>query len=225
MELSVWMYVVIGNLTLFSELSAQTYDGSKKGHTTFPTDIPTDTKVIDLDDNNINSFPDDAFTKFYQLEKLQISRNPFTKLPHLRPVGNTLKVLRMLNCQLTELDPGIFNELVALKDIILNYCRLTIFPDVPGPGSTLSKLDCFSCKLTAFPMISNYKAMKYISFSDNPIATVAETAIAGVHLTGQLRLWGTAIASFPDYPMAYENITYLDLHNTAVSFSCSIIIS
>ena len=102
MELSLWLYFIT-ILTLFSELTAQTYDGRAKGHTTFPTDIPADTKDIRLHHNDINSFADDAFYKFYQLEKSNLGDNPFTQLPNFTQVGDTLKELTMMSCKLTEL--------------------------------------------------------------------------------------------------------------------------
>ena len=219
MALSSWMYI-IATLHLFSAYSAQTYDGSEMGNDTFPTDIPIvyDTKEIDLYDNNIVSFPDDAFQDFYQLESLDLGKNPFTELPNLTPVGNTLKVLRMKYCKLRDLDANIFNELVVLEEANLKHCELTSFPDVPGPGNTLWKIYCNSCMLDTFPVLSSYKALEYITFSSSPeLTTVPEAAVASMHLTGNLHLWGTSITSIPDYPMAYENITQLLLYTTNVS--------
>ena len=217
MELSLWL-CFIAIWTLFDELTAQTYDGAYKGHTTFPTDIPANTKEIDVDNNNIDSFPYNAFDKFYQLEKLKIGENPFTHLPNLAPIGDTLKVLWTPMCKLTELNASIFNELVVLKEIYLHYYPLTSFPNVGGPGNTLWKIMCWSCKLTTFPELSNYKALKHIHFSDDPMTSVPEAAVASMHLSGPLYLDSTAITSLPQSPKGYENLTHLSLKDTAVSF-------
>ena len=218
MELSLWLYVIdIIILTLFSELAAQTYGGSNQGHTTFPTDIPADTKVIYVANNYINSFPDDAFNELYQLETLYIGNNPFTQMPDLAPVGDTLKALFMNLCKLTELNASIFNELVVLEEIYLYSCPLTSFPDVPGPLDTLRTIRCFGCELRTFPTLSNYKVLKYVSFGGNPMTRVPEAAVASLHLSGELDLSDTAITSLPDYPQAYENITVLWLDSTDVS--------
>ena len=217
MELSLWLcFIVIW--TLFSELTAQTYDGAHKGHTAFPTDIPANTIEIYIQGNNINSFPYNAFDKFYQLEKVNIGDNPFTQLPNIIPIGDTLKVLLMGYCKLTELNAGIFNELVVLEDIYLRECPLTSFPDVGGPGNTLWKIVCYECKLSTFPLLSNYKALKHISFIQNPMTSVPEAAVASVHLSGGLYLDSTAITSLPQYPKGYENLTLLRLQDTTVSF-------
>ena len=217
MAFSSCMYFFV-TLSLFAKCAAQSYDDGDMGHDTFPTDIPTDTKEIDLYDNNIASFPDDAFYGFYQLEDLNIGKNPFTELPNLAPVGNTLKNLQMKYCKLTELDANIFNELVVLEEAYLKYCELTSFPDVPGPGSTLWKIYCNSCMLDTFPVLSSYKALEYITFGNSPaLTTVPAAAVASMRLAGKLHLWGTSITSLPDYPMAYENITQLMLYTTAVS--------
>ena len=219
MELSLWL-CTIHIFALFSELTAQTYDGRSKGLTTFPTDIQADSTEIDLSDNDINSFPDDAFNDFDQLEKLDIGHNPFTVMPDLVPVGDTLKVLEMDDCELTELNASILNELVVLEEINLQYCRaLTSFPDVAGPGNTLRAIVCAGCSVSTFPMLSHYKSLEYIRFDLNPMTSVPEAAVASLHLSGALGLWyDTAITSLPDYPQAYENITDLLLPGTDVSF-------
>ena len=210
---------IIHILALISELTAQTYDGRSKGHKTFPSDIPANSTEIDLRDNDINSFPDDAFNDFEQLEWLDIGENPFTVMPDLAPVGDTLKVLEMRYCKLTELNASIVNELVVLEEIKLYHCKaLTSFPDVPGPGNTLWEIYCDLCSVSTFPMLSHYKSLKYIDFVRNPMTSVSEAAVASLHLSGALHLWDTAITSLPDNPQAYENITTLWLQKTDVSF-------
>ena len=217
MELSLWLYVMT-IWTLFSELTAQTYDGVNKGHTTFPTDIPANTIEINIHSNNITSFPINAFNKFYQLKKLNIGSNPFTHLPNITPVGDTLKVLWMSNCKLTELNASIFNELVVLEEIDVHHCPLTSFPDVDGPGNTLSNITCNNCELSTFPLLSNYKALKHIRFGRNPMKSVPEAAVASAHLSGILYLGSTAITSLPQYPKGYENLTYIGLNGITVRF-------
>ena len=217
MELSSWIYIIVF-LSLFCGSTAQTYDASNQGLTTFPGDISADTKEINLYNNDISSFADDAFSKFYQLEYLSLAKNPFTVLPNLRPVGNTLKFLNIWVCQLTELDANILNELIVLEELKMATCKLTSFPDVPGPGNTLSLIGCSRCELTVFPMLSNYKVLTTISLRTVPIEVIPEAAIASMHLRGTLNLGETEITSLPDYPISYENITTLDLQDTDVSF-------
>ena len=217
MELSLWL-CAISVWTLISELTAQTYDRRGKEYTTFPTNIPSDTTEIDLYDNKINSFPDDAFTNFDQLETLDIGSNLFTQMPKLSPVGDTLKSLFVWYCKLTKLNTSIFNELIVLERMSAAYCPLTSLPDVSGPGNTLRVIACYGCKVRTFPMLSNYEALKYITFGDDPMARVPEAAVASLHLSGKLLLYDTAITSLSDYPQAYENITFLRLDGTDVSF-------
>ena len=219
MELSFGLWLcIIHILALISELTAQTYNGRRKGHTTLPTDISADSTEIDLFGNDINSFPDDAFNGFDQLEELDIGDNPFTEMPNLAPVGDTLKVLYMQYCNLIELNARIVNELVVLEEIYLGYCPLTSFPDVPGPGNTLKVIKCYTCSVSTFQVLSDYKSLEYIRFGDNPMMSVPEAAMASLHLSGVLDLSNTAISSLPDYPQAYENITSLRLDGTDVSF-------
>ena len=173
---------------------------------------------LDLYDNNIDSFPDDAFNELYHLEKLNIGKNPFTQMPNLAPVGDTLRVLDMTFCKLTELNSDILNALIVLEQILLNFCLLTSFPDVPGPGNTLSQIDCQGCNISTFPPLSNYKKLADISIGSNPMTLVPEAAVVSLQVSGRLYLHDTAIASLPDYPQAYADITSLWLHETDVSF-------
>ena len=217
MELSLWLSITT-ILALISELTAQTYNSRAKGHATFPTDIPADSTQIDLYRNDINIFPDDSFNEFYRLEIINIGMNPFKVMPDLAPVGDTLKLLYMRNCKLTELNASIFNELVVLEEIDLYDCPLASFPDVPGPGNTLRTIVCYGCCVSSFPMLSQYKVLEDINFRDNPMTRVPEAAVASLHLSGRLNLLDTAITSLPDYPQAYENITILLMSLTDVSF-------
>jgi hypothetical protein len=91
-----WTSVHIIFLLLFTPMtSAQNYDGSNKGYTEMPTDIPLDVVKISLTGNNIASFREDAFVGFYQLEQLSLAGNPLSELPNLLPVASTLKSLRL----------------------------------------------------------------------------------------------------------------------------------
>ena len=218
MDLSSWLNVVM-TLTLFSERCAKEYRRRSINLIAFPSDIPADTTDIDLYDNDINSFPDNAFNELNELEILNIGDNKFTELPNLRPVGNTLKRLEMWRCRLTELNADIFNELVVLEKIDLRYCRpINTFPDVPGPGNTLSIILLFGTDYVTFPMFSNYKALADLHFDDTEITTIPEAALATLQLSRELDLERTPITALPFYPKAYENITYLDLADTVVSF-------
>ena len=175
-------------------------------------------KELDLYDNNIDSFPDDAINELYHLEKLNIGKNPFTHMPNLAPVGDTLRVLDMKFCKLTELNASLLDALVVLEQILLNFCLLTSFPDVPGPGNTLSRIDCRGCNISTFLSLSNYKTLTYISLGSNPMTHVPEAAVVSLQVSGKLYLHDTAIASLPDYQQAYADITSLWLHETDVSF-------
>ena len=152
MELSLWLYV-IGILTLFSELmTVQVYERKDQEITTFPTDIPADTTEINLYDNEINSFPVDAFKKFDKLNKLNIGKNPFTVMPKLALVSDTLKVLKMRACKLTELHASIFNEHVGLVELDLYDNNIDSFPiDAFNEFYHLEKLNIGKNPFTQMP--------------------------------------------------------------------------
>ena len=206
-------------LTLFSERCAKEYRRRDIHLKAFPSDMPADTTDIDLYDNDINSFPNNAFNELNELEIPNIGDNKFTELPNLRPVGNTLKLLEMRKCRLTELNADIFNELIVLEELDLRYCEtIKTFPDVPGPGNTLSVIDIGYTEYVTFPMFSNYKAMAKLLFPNSEITTIPEAALATLQLSSELDLEGTRITALPFYPKAYESLTDLDLEDTVVSF-------
>ena len=223
MMLNLWISALM-TFAVFHELHAQQYDATKQlynckecGLTAFPTDIPHEAKEINVDKNEINAFPGDAFQNFSQLEKLSIGSNPFTELPNLGPVGNTLQALEILGCQLTELKASIINELVVLERLHIQSCKLTSLPNVPGPGNTLREILCRACKLTTFPLLSEYRALELLNLLSNPITSVPLSAVASLHLHGILRMFKTGIKSLPEYPISYENITWFQLRETKVS--------
>ena len=225
MMLNMWISALV-TFTVFHELHAQQYDAAMQQYdckkcrlAAFPTDIPTEAKEIKVDKNEINTFPDDAFQNFFQLEKLSMGNNPFTELPNLRPVGNTLKALEMFNCRLTELNASIINELVVLEILDVHMCRLTSLPNVPGPGNTLRDILCRACDLSTFPLLSEYRALENVNVHGTPITSVSLSAVASLHLHRVLKLYRTRIQSLPEYPMAYENIITFLLSETSVSIA------
>ena len=140
-------------------------------HTTFPSDIPADTTIINIQHAQLISIPDDAFDDFFQLETLVLAFNPIPKTPNLIPVGGTLKALNMNACGLTVFNATVYNELRVLQNLNLRGNRLTSFPYVPvGPRGSLTFLHLQLNRLVSFPPVAGYKRLYFVIISDNPIA-------------------------------------------------------
>ena len=200
MELSkIWLYVFV-TLTFSSELTAQSYDGSNQGHTTFPTDIPPNTKQLYLHDNHINNAPDDAFNEFYQLETLGISKNSFTDLPNLIPVGNTLKVLNLRYNHLAKLNMSIFNKLVVLEKMYISYNDISSFPDDAFNNLyQLETLDMEGNPLTKLPNLTPvYNTLSHLEMDYCDLVELNVSIFNKLVVLEEIDISDNDISSFPD---------------------------
>ena len=71
------------------------YLGQNGGHTSYPTDIPSNTDAILLWSNSISSVPNDALNGFTNLVSLNMKNNELTEFPDVVPVAETLTNLTL----------------------------------------------------------------------------------------------------------------------------------
>jgi Leucine-rich repeat (LRR) protein len=187
------------------------------GHiTTFPSDIPEDVTKITIE-SQLNSFPEDAFEKFHQLDTLDLDYNHITELPNLIPVGETLKSLSLVNCRLTTLNDTVYDNLRALESLFLRLNPLVSFPDVHnGPKATLRLINIEGTHLTSFPALADYQKLYYIILASTDIAeAVTEADIRGPALK-RLLLDSSDFTSLPEAPKLTESFTELSVKSTTV---------
>ena len=82
-------------LSLCIILPTSGYENNNAGLTELPSDIPTDSPVIAIYGNNIETVPDDAFEGFTALRDFNMNSNLLTSMPYLVPTITTIRVIKL----------------------------------------------------------------------------------------------------------------------------------
>ena len=109
-------------MTLEPHVSSTTWIASEMDLTEVPSNIPSNTTVLDLSHNNITVLKADSFNNLTDLREIRPTYN------HLRDIQNgsfngllNLRILSVsFNC-LTLLKPGTFLGLTSLKRLLLDH--------------------------------------------------------------------------------------------------------
>ena len=182
-----------------------------------PSNIPPDVIEIKLINNEIKTFPDDAFDKFYQLKRLYLGKNPIKAIPNLIPVGDTLARLNIPHCHITHIDESIFNELKVLQSVNLEGSRLTSFPNVPGPGNSLVRIIISDCQLSKFPAVNHYKTLEELDVTNNPMTSVQDPDVDSLERLNKLIMRNVTLRVLPYNPKALRTVGFIDISSSDVS--------
>nr|ABB21045.1 variable lymphocyte receptor A [Eptatretus burgeri] len=147
-------------------------DCSYKKLTAIPSNIPADTKKLDLNYNKLRELEPTAFHGLNKLTFLSLGNNQLQTLPpgvfdHLVALGT----LNLNNNQLKSLPPKIFDSLTKLKELNLDNNKLQSLPEgVFDKLTQLKTLQMTSNQLRnvphgAFDSLSNIKTLW---LNDNP---------------------------------------------------------
>ena len=126
-------------MTLEPHVSSTTWIASEMDLAEVPSNIPSNTTVLDLSHNNITVLKADSFNNLTDLRELRLSHN------HLREIQNgslnglvNLRILSLsFNC-LTLLKPGTFSRLTSLKRLLIDHNPVpsidpALFDGLPRP--------------------------------------------------------------------------------------------
>ena len=80
---------------------------------------------LDLGKNNMTYIPEDYFTGFQILDKVELSSNQFAAVPHVRILNATLKIFLLHNNMITHVESLYFVPMVVLKTLDLSNNLLT----------------------------------------------------------------------------------------------------
>ena len=102
-------------LLLGGVVTALESDYSNQGLTQIPTDIPTDTEVLIIDDNDIPHVRSEDFLGLRKLYHIDLSRNELTVFPNLSSVAGTLIELWLARNYISSVPPLHLNILIIWK--------------------------------------------------------------------------------------------------------------
>ena len=211
-----WIQILVV-LNVIGRAFSEIYEYNGQGLTTMPN-IPADAIVINLESNNIETFSDDAFEKFDQLELLVFSDNPVKEFPNLIPVGNTLLEIIGTHTNITHINETIFNELRVIEAIDFKNNMLTSFPNVPGPGNTLDFVDLEFNQLFKFPPMYHYKALHHLDLSDNPMTSLQDSDVDNLQIKlRELVMHNAPLHTLHNNPKALQNLEVIVIVGANVS--------
>nr|ABB59066.1 variable lymphocyte receptor A [Eptatretus burgeri] len=147
-------------------------DCSSKRLTAIPSNIPADTKKLELGYNKLSSLPNMAFHRLTKLRLLYLNDNKLQALPvgvfdHLV----NLDKLYLNKNQLESLPPGIFDKLTKLTDLQLYQNKLHSLPEgVFGKLAELKTLDLQINQLRSVPKgaFDSLSSLSLVTLNDNP---------------------------------------------------------
>ncbi|KAL9874779.1 G-protein coupled receptor rickets isoform 3-T8 [Glossina fuscipes fuscipes] len=151
-----------------------------------PMDLPSDTVILDLSNNNITRLEANSFFMVTQLEELTLADNSLHLIDPLTFYDlNKLKRLNLQNCGLKSLTAHAFQGLTNLISFNLGSNLLTIindedFPYMPNLVVLLLKRNQIM-KITS-GAFSNLTALKVLELDDNLINTFPEGLNKLTHL-------------------------------------------
>lgn len=149
--------------------------------------LPQQTYFLKLSDNALEAIPDDAFSRFQQLEHLYLANNRLTALSNDSLCGlRHLRSLDLSHNQLIDIAPAALKGLHVLAEFDVRYNMLTEIPRLPG-SVTLVMLD------------------------NNRIARVTADALRGLHQLRDLRLQRNAITSVQLPAGGLQSLVHLNL--------------
>nr|ABB21023.1 variable lymphocyte receptor A [Eptatretus burgeri] len=147
-------------------------DCSSKRLTAIPSNIPADTKKLDLNYNKLSSLSAKAFHNLKELTYLNLDTNQLQALP----IGVfdqlvNLTDLRLNRNQLTSLPSGIFDKLTKLTDLRLSGNKLQSLPHgVFDKLTLLEKLYLYNNQLRKVPegIFDSLSSLSTLRLNDNP---------------------------------------------------------
>nr|ABB21047.1 variable lymphocyte receptor A [Eptatretus burgeri] len=199
-------------------------DCSSKRLTAIPSNIPADTKKLELDYNKLSSLLSKAFQSFTKLTFLSLNNNQLQTLPE--DVFDQLVELDELYLQyndLKSLPSGIFDKLTKLTDLRLSSNKLQRLPD--GVFDHLTKLTILwlnNNKLQSLPngVFHNLPLLKELYLSYNELHSLPEGVFDKLAELKTLDLQINQLKSVPEE--AFDNLQNIkDLRLEENPWDCS----
>ena len=107
----------------------------------FPSDIPVDETVINLQGNNLTFIHSSEFKDMFSLVTLKLSENFLEEVPDTGDAKSQLEHLDVRENRISKVDAEQFAGYVTLKTLLLNRNLLTEFPDLGDAKLTLTTLE------------------------------------------------------------------------------------
>ena len=204
------LLIVVNN---FCIVNAQiTYNGYNLALTTVPENIPANTQTLVLSVNQLTTIPAGSLSNLTQLTFLRLDNNKLTTFPDIQSVSSTLVTLHLQYNQITYIDPLFLNALVKIVTLHLFWnTGLGSFPDVSGPGNSLSVLLLGVCGIGNFPGMTSMRNLTKLQLTGNTIAEIKANSLIGLDSLQILELNKLLLTEVPDLREVTDTLVELNL--------------
>ncbi len=178
-------------------LNASIYNRTNSSLTAMPSNIPADTDAIVLSDNQIARV-DSIPGLLPKLVNFTMSRNILSEFPDFTNCTNVTTVTLWRN-QLTTIPANKLDILTNLVRLDIRHNRLHAFPDVPGPGNTLTQLLLSYNNLTEMPRTQKVgRNLQTLFVSGNKIRDIPRALLEHLQNLTYFVIGGNPLRRFPD---------------------------
>nr|ABB21039.1 variable lymphocyte receptor A [Eptatretus burgeri] len=204
-------------------------DCSSKKLTAIPSNIPADTKKLDLQSNKLSSLPSKAFHRLTKLRLLYLNDNKLQTLPAgiFKELKN-LETLWVTDNKLQALPIGVFDQLVNLAELRLDRNQLKSLP--PRVFDSLTKLTYLSLgynELQSLPkgVFDKLTSLKELRLYNNQLKRVPEGAFDKLTELKTLKLDNNQLKRVPEGAFdSLEKLKMLQLQENPWDCTCNGII-
>ena len=108
--MDIYLSLIVILVLFVRDSLAQTYNYTNQGHTSIPTDIPSDAYRIELNDNQLSSLGANAFSSYTSLSQLYLEDNEITTIDATAFSSTVISTLKLARNKLIE-----FPDLIAIS--------------------------------------------------------------------------------------------------------------
>ena len=194
-------------------LNASKYNRTHSSLTAMPSDIPADTQTIDLSDNEIARV-DSIPGPLPNLLTFTMSRNLLSEFPNFTNCTNVTTVT-LWNNQITNIPAKKLNILTNLVRLAIRYNLLQAFPDVPGPGNTLTQLLLSNNNFSEMPSTQKIgQNLQKLLVSGNNIRDIPRALLEHLQNLLHFTFGGNPLQRFPDIEPMLTKLEILGLNHS-----------
>ncbi|XP_030061377.1 leucine-rich repeat and transmembrane domain-containing protein 1 [Microcaecilia unicolor] len=152
--------------------STKTVNCNNKGLAEIPTNVPSETRILYLQNNNIQAINNSAFVNTPWLTIIDLSNNSISSLPSNAFLGlHFLQTLNLTNNLIHDLENNIFNPLQNLTELDLSSNNIVNLPE--SLGNSTDRLTLLTVKHNQLQsidraLLDSLSNLKTFLFKDNP---------------------------------------------------------
>ncbi|XP_071852329.1 uncharacterized protein [Apostichopus japonicus] len=176
---------------------------SSLGLTLPPSNFPSKTNILLLNENNLTALPEPLFSDMISLQNLSLSQNNLTPLPeYIFSDMISLQRLDLSANSLWSLQINTFSSLENIQKLLLNQNNLTALPEhIFSDLISLQYLNLGKNKLGSLPMhiFSNLSKLERLYLDNNKLGSLQMHIFSNLSNLEELSLSQNNLTALPEY--------------------------